>query len=506
MTPSPGTRRPRGREGVSAQEVEHLYVNLGRARELAGEWEEARASYESMLAHGREAREPRLEWVALNRLAILSAQSVSDLPGAVALLEEALRVATAGDDRTMLAETEWNLSQMYVTGLEGPAAVSHGERAVSLARGLNAEELTARCLATLTGAYGAVGRFEESAEAARRGAALYARLEAGLGGEGALSAQHAWAGSPQSVAASRRAMRAQCLCILAVALVNLGEVASGIEAAREAAEIGRELRNGFVRAHAANNLVHGLTEAGEYGEALRVAREGLSLARGSPSLTLLLFQLVVLGNVLVAVLRLEEARDAYLEALELTERTVPLRRWKSVIVPKLCANRALAGDWAGAHAHALESLGVRDELPADLVWMDFMRHHETEALLRGGNGDLAREDARRLGERVGSNPRFRLVLLRMLAVLCRWEDDAEGSLENLRQAEDLAEKIGLPGELWQIRAALGELLEERGEREAADRASSLASRTLRSLAGRIDDEGLRKGFLEAPRVRRLPRP
>jgi len=492
-------RRSVGGDAISASEVEHLYVNLGRARELAGEWEAAQAAYEALLAHGREAREPRLEWVALNRLAILSAQSTSDLPEAVALLEEALKVAEAGDDRAMLAETEWNLSQMYMTGLEGPAAIFHGEKALSLARELNAEELTARCLATLTGAHGATGRFEESAEAARRGAALYARLEARSEGEGVLSAQHAWAGSPPSVASSRRAMRAQCLCILAVALVNLGEARPAIEAARETAGIGREIRNDFVRAHAANNLVHGLTEAGEYEEAVRVAREGLSIARGLPSLTLRLFQLVVLGNALQATLRLGEAREAYLEALELTDTTAPLRRWKSVIVPKLCANRALDGDWAGAHAHALEALEVREDLPSRLIWMDFSRYRETEALLRGGDEELAREDARRLGERIGRNPRFRLVYLRMLAVLLSWDGRAEGALGHLQEAEALAEEMGLPGEAWQISAKLGELHEERGEPEEARRAFCRATETVRGLAVRIGEVGLHEGFFRTPR-------
>ncbi len=189
----------------------------------------------------------------------------------------------------------------------------------------------------------------------------------------------------------------------------------------------------------------------------------MTFAQGSPSLTLLLFQFTVLGHGLLAMLRLGEAREAYVEALELTDSTAPLRRWKSAIAPKLCASRALAGDWAGAHTLALESLNMRDELPARLVWMDFMRHHETEVLLCGGSEELACEDARRLGERVGSNPRFRLVHLRMLAVLQRWRGDADGALETLRRAEALVEEIGLPGESWQVRGALGTLLEDRGE-------------------------------------------
>jgi hypothetical protein len=71
----------------------------------------------------------------------------------------------------------------------------------------------------------------------------------------------------------------------------------------------------------------------------------------------------------------------------------------------------------------------------------------------------------------------------------------------LREAGALAEKIGLPGELWQVRCKIGELHERRREVEEARTAFSLASQTLRMLAGNIGDEELREGFLSAPRVR-----
>jgi hypothetical protein len=69
--------------------------------------------------------------------------------------------------------------------------------------------------------------------------------------------------------------------------------------------------------------------------------------------------------------------------------------------------------------------------------------------------------------------------------------------------EALAEEIGLPGELWQIRAALGELHEESGEEERARDAFMQATQTLQSLAGRIDDLTLQASFLGTPRVRQV---
>ena len=67
----------------------------------------------------------------------------------------------------------------------------------------------------------------------------------------------------------------------------------------------------------------------------------------------------------------------------------------------------------------------------------------------------------------------------------------------------MAEKIGLPGELWQIGDTLGELHEQRGEPEEARDAFSRAARIVETLAGEIEDESLKEGFLSAPPGRRV---
>jgi hypothetical protein len=82
---------------------------------------------------------------------------------------------------------------------------------------------------------------------------------------------------------------------------------------------------------------------------------------------------------------------------------------------------------------------------------------ETEALLRSGDGELAREDARRRGELVGHIPRFRLPHLRSLALLAEWEGALEQAIAYLAAALALAEEIGLRGEEEQILAALDRL-------------------------------------------------
>jgi hypothetical protein len=76
-------------------------------------------------------------------------------------------------------------------------------------------------------------------------------------------------------------------------------------------------------------------------------------------------------------------------------------------------------------------------------------------------------------------------------------------IDNLHEAQALAETIGLPKELWQIQSRIGELHERRREDDEAAKAFSEAAQNLRMLVQKIGDEEIREGFLSAPRVRRV---
>jgi Flp pilus assembly protein TadD len=88
-----------------------------------------------------------------------------------------------------------------------------------------------------------------------------------------------------------------------------------------------------------------------------------------------------------------------------------------------------------------------------------------------------------------------------MAVLSEFEGDTQKAIGQLHEARTLAEKIGQPKELWQSQSKIGYLYEQRGQTEEAREAFSLAAQTLRMLAGKVEDETLREGFLSAPRVR-----
>jgi tetratricopeptide (TPR) repeat protein len=200
-----------------------------------------------------------------------------------------------------------------------------------------------------------------------------------------------------------------------------------------------------------------------------------------------------LGRAHEALLKLEEARAAYAEPLG--QQYEP---WSSA---RLCVVAALSENWEEAHAQAKRAneAGVF----ANIHSLSVHLHYEVQALLRGGDERLAREEIHRFAKRAQTNERVRIAYLISLAILGEWEGDPERAIDHLREAEELAEKLGLPGELWRIRAALGGLYERRGETEQAHAAFSRAAQTLRTLAEKIEDEGLREGFLSAAPVRRV---
>ncbi len=91
--------------------------------------------------------------------------------------------------------------------------------------------------------------------------------------------------------------------------------------------------------------------------------------------------------------------------------------------------------------------------------------------------------------------------LRALGVLRGWGGDGAAAMEHLREARELAGEIGLPGEMWQIEASLGELYGELGNGAEAHLCRSRAAGIVRRLADGIRDRELRRRYLAATPVR-----
>jgi tetratricopeptide (TPR) repeat protein len=462
---------------------------------MAEEQDKARSAYETMLAFAREAGDARLKVVALNHLAVFLFHHEGNLRSVTVLLEEALKVAEEASLKEALAETECNLVDVTVLRMEdfGRSRLL-AEKALASARALERLDLVARVVTTLARLEYTAGRLEEAAAHAWEGAELSRELAEH---PAAARTEHpsmlvGVTGLSASWRAGNKATEIQCLTYLALVRTYQGRPQEGMATAREARAISGELPE-RMETMSLYALGLGLQEAGEYEEALALAKRGTERARKVRDAFLLASNLGRLGDTHTALLNLSEARAAYEEAVD-------LGHYKAYSYARLCVLASLSENWEDAHAHARSAHEVGMFFnPLFSIHL----HREVEALLRGGDEGLAREDTRGLAERAETNERDRISYLRSLAVLSEWEGDADRAIGWLYEAEALTEKIGLPGELWQIRSRIGDVYGRRGEAGEAREAYLRAAQTLRTLAQKIGREELREGFLSTPRVRRV---
>ena len=453
-------------------DLSHLFLQLGWAYELQSSFAQAMGLYEEMLTLAREMQEPVMECAALNRLATLMARHALDAVRAEELLQQALTVAESSGDTAGVAETAWNLAQTgFYTG-KIATSLPYAERALTLARELHLPELLARSLHTLATLEFASGNWEESLSYSEEARTRY-------------------------VALGNREMEAGCLCKLAEIKINAGRPQEGIDAAQAALAISREIEDPSGQIHAAVQMVPGLLDQGAYSEALSVIQQGVALARAHEITPMLVLSLIELGNVSRAMLALEDAHAAHSEALTRCENSI-LQPFVKRTVGELCADRALAGQWQEACTHALKAFAVRDH---SIMYGGLVRCYVVEALLRGGKIEQAREEVRRFGELTHNKWRYRIPYLRAQALLARWDQEIDQAIAHLEAACNLARQLDLPGELWQMLAALGELYQLSTNAHQAWKACAEAARIIQSLADRMGNEQQRTTFLSAQQVR-----
>ena len=485
---------------LAVSEVERLYAHLGRAYTFDNAWEKAQQVYEELLAYAQNQRQFTLASMTLNRLAILAIQQLKDKLQVQALLEDAWHMAEMSTDQKALAETVWNQAQIIGVVWEEPKrALPHGAQALSLARASNDQELEARSVFHLGIFHLLAGDFEEAMPAMEAALVLYARLgnESSMSGE--LSLPSLATGAPLTQPLTHRASEALCRTTLSLAQMHVGQVQPAIRSGRRALTLAQESKNVWVQAISTFCLVFGLLDAGAYEEALVLMQNAIASARPLPLVVILQGCLNALGMVYQTLQQWEEARRTLEEADALAER-FGLGSYRIPALSHLCMHCTVTGQWTAAYQYAVKASAIRKSYSAALILQDLSRQYETEALLHAGDEQQAREEVQQLGERLGTNRRFRIPYLRSLAVLDTWEGERERTIDHLREAVELAAEIGLPTEQWQIQVALGRTYEARGEFAQAHTAFEEAATIIQRLAEGIKDDALRSRFLAGPQI------
>jgi tetratricopeptide (TPR) repeat protein len=501
-------RTPSNGRQFAADERARLHLQLGRAYEWQGDWDRASELYHALRQSAQLASDRTLEATALRRLALVAREQSWDLPAAQTLVREALALVELGDDMGVVAETLWTLAAITAQCGDLDAARAAIDRSLELAREGQLEELVARGHVTLWQIHTFVGDWNETVAAAREARERYRALADELRGRHAESPRHRteaasarllWSGAPPSNVAAYHSMEAVGLIGVCIGEVNRGDPPAAIQAGHDALRLLEEAANAQVTALASLCMALGLTEIGGYEEALAVARRGLEAAQISGDLYSMLATRCALAHTLQAVGSIDEAAALLREALAIAER-IPVPYWSLRPLAYLCANRVLADDWSTAGDIALRAIATRAATRSRLVYFDFVRHHEIEALLRCGAVNAARREVEELGERLTDaeqDRRFRLLHLRMRACLSRWEKNPTAEISQLETAHGLAVELNLPAERWQIAAQLREVYRSLGDRVKSTAALEETNVIIHALAARINDQPLRQAFLHA---------
>ena len=454
---------------LSGADRQTLYRALGRAYELTEAWPKAQQIYETMISYAQMLGASAIECLGLNHLATVYLNGLNDRAHALHILERARQVAEQSGDRRGLAETEWNLSLAAIHAQDAKLALHHSERAVAIAQELGHPHLLARCLTSTAQAYSFLRQWDKALPYVLETHKLY-------------------------VADGDLVMAANSQRGLGFLQIFSGHPAESLETLRTTLAFSRRVENLMGAADCAWILARTHLELGNYGEAIDLGRLAVEQTRavGHPLLHALARS--AWGVILRTVMDWDAAQATLLDLFTQTQ-TEGVAGWTDQ-APELCALFAAAGDWEQAAIYVRQvSHPMHEDEP--LLPFNLTGWHETEALLRAGDGAAARAGVARLEKAVGTNRRYRLILLRAQAVLAQWDGDEVQAIGHLQAALALAQEIGLPGEAWPILGELGRFYAAQGEAVAARAAYAEAAVIIQRLAATIGEEELRLRYWTA---------
>jgi class 3 adenylate cyclase/tetratricopeptide (TPR) repeat protein len=419
------------------------------------------------------ADDPRRRGLRLERATTLVqagefAQAIPELDDLIPTLE--------GRDRFEALDGRFKGTFWALTDAEGSRAISM--EAGRLAEALGDEELRA------------VALYKQSAATAMDGAVQEALV---LGRE----ALAAWKPG------TRRADRAEALEWHSLHHYWLGRYEGGVEMAREAIEVGKELYNvyGVVNGH--GDLGLSLTGLGRHEEALEVFERGAAQGRElelQPRFTSRLLNMW--AGALRELYEVDDARRRNEEAIELAGRiSFP----GAVVSGKidLAMLDLVSGDIGKAEA-ALPSLF--EAAAATKGWHQWLWTTRISALaaevdLAAGRYEAAAEAARAAVDHAERYSRLKYVAVARLALgsALLGQGDVAGAVDVLRQTQAEAEALKHPPSIWKTSSRLAEALSAAGKDSGAEAAARRARATVDSFAADLSDER-RERFLAAPQV------
>lgn len=235
-------------------DLQHLYLQLGRAYELAGDYDQALTTYGDLEEIARRREDKELQLAALMaRTTVYAAPTQHYDPEQVDVLtQRALPLARELDDHAAEARIRWNLMLLNLFTGDTRQAIEDGEASLQIAREHNLREQKAYSLHDLHRAYLATGQAEEGLIRLREARELWREL-------------------------GNTAMLADGLVIEAAYLGLAGELDRSLEFCQEALDLSRSIDNLWNQSFSQFTMTPIYFERGEYGKAIEVGTASVEL-------------------------------------------------------------------------------------------------------------------------------------------------------------------------------------------------------------------------------------
>lgn len=459
--------------------LKELYLQLGRAHELAGDYEQALAAYDELQALAQEGNDRPLELAALMaRTTVYAAPTQYYDPEHVAVLtEQALPLARELDDHAAEAKILWNLMLLKLFTGELDEAVSHGEKSLTIAREHDFRERMAYALHDLIRAYLFSGRPEDGIEAGLEAQALWREL-------------------------GNKAMLADNLVSTASALLFWrGDFEGVLQRLEEAMALSREIDNLWNQSYVEHIRGSAAFLMGHFGQAINACQEAVRLGKESG----FIIPIFANGTMLAWMYGLLGQPDRglpWIESALSMEPETQLREQRAASLAGLAYIhycRDELEEAAEAISRSYDALELRSLSAA--AFFTFPIDGELKlAQGKPAEASAVADEYFSYLEQTKLRP-FRPDALYIKGRALLDQDQAAEARETLAAARNEAETLGAKRILWQILTALAEAHERLGNTDKASAIRAAAADVIHYLGDQVNEQELRDSFLQRPAVR-----
>ncbi|GAB4443048.1 MAG: AAA family ATPase [Anaerolineae bacterium] len=464
-----------GAAQIESAVCQRLYLHLGRALELHGQFEQAGAVYEEMEIIARQYT-PAMKLAALMAQAALQSipsPSLNAVQGET-LAEQALNLARELGDKAAEAKILWGLMNLHTHANRLPQAIACGEQALALVRDLDLPEQRAFILNNLGLCYWLSGRVSQARAILAEASDLWRAL-------------------------NNLPMLADSLSGATGMAIDSGDYSLALTLAGEAYQISQAIANLWGQSYSKISIGYVYWDRGQPDQAMAIMQECLRLGDLANYLTPQVLTRTYLAAVYGSLGAIEQGLEMIHQALTVAETHMPI--FRPYVLTKLAQLQVQQGRFAEAEA-AIEQGKQEFNRPGAPLLFQVIFLAEAELALRQGNYARALAATETLLT-ILSHSDLRVHIAEVLYLrgqIFGAMGQPEAARKTLLEAQAKAEALGSRRMLWQILLALSQLETDPGE---ATRLRRQAQEIVETIASNVGDPELRASFLDLAEVKEL---